>query len=94
VVGLFVREMAVLAAAGVAGGIALAYIGGLVARVLDLRVKPPGVPGEIKVVLVPTGIEIGLVAAAIVPLALAVTWLVARRRVAERTADLLTATTA
>ncbi len=94
VVGLFLREMVVLAAAGVAGGIVLAYLAGLVARLLDLRVRPPGVPGEIQVVLIPTGVEIGLVAAAILPLAVVVTWMVARRRVAERTADLLTATTA
>jgi hypothetical protein len=55
---------------------------------------PPGVPRAVRLIVTPTPPVSAAVIALLVGLAVAVTWIVARRRLRERTADLLTATSA
>jgi uncharacterized membrane-anchored protein len=52
------------------------------------------VPGTIQLTVTPGAGVAAVVAAAMLPLSLLATWVVVRRRVRERVADLLTATTA
>jgi hypothetical protein len=86
--------VAILAGLGVAGGFVLAHAVAQAVMLAGVRISPPGVPGSIRVVLTPS-VEVSLVVAALlVPLSLVVSWAVVRRRVRERTADLLIAVNA
>ena len=60
----------------------------------NIRFSPPGVPGTVQLQITPNLTVALVVAVAMLPLSLLATWLVVRRRVRERVADLLTATTA
>lgn len=92
--GLVVREVALVALVGIAAGFVLAHAVAAAVVQAGVRVSPPGVPGTLQVVVTPPAtVALGL-AATLVPLALVVAWAVARRRLAERTADLLIAVNA
>lgn len=94
VTGLYLREGLILAAIGTLAGAILALGVAAVVNAANIRFSPPGVPGQVQLILQPR-LEILLtVAAMLLPLLMLVTWLVARRRVREPTADLLTATAA
>lgn len=94
VTGLFLREVTLLSAAGLAGGLALSHAVATGVRLANIRISPPGVPGTLQVVLTPGPAVYLALVALLLPLSILVTWLVVRRRLRERTADLLTATTA
>jgi len=94
VAGLFVREALLLTVAGMALGLALAHSAALLVQGLNVRVTPPGVPGSLRLELTPGPLVYLGIMALLLPLSLLVTWVVVRRRVRERTSDLLTATTA
>lgn len=91
---LFLREAVILAVAGLAVGMALTLTVAGVVNAANIRFQPPGIPGDIQLVLWPLWYVYVTVALVLLPLSALVTWGVARRRVRERTADLLTATTA
>jgi putative ABC transport system permease protein len=92
--GLYVRESVLLAAAALAAGLVLAYAVSALVNTLDLRISPPGVPGTLRVYIVP-GAGVAFAAAALLlPLTSLVTWLVVRRRARLETATLLTMATA
>jgi putative ABC transport system permease protein len=94
VTGLVVRELALLAALGVAGGFAGAHAAAAAVRLAGVRISPPGVPGTMQVIVTPpTMLSIAL-AILLSLLSLAVGWVVARRRLSERTSDLLIAVSA
>jgi putative ABC transport system permease protein len=94
VAGLFLREVVLLTSGAVAVGFALAHSAALLVRASNIRVTPPGVPGSLRLELTPGPLVYLSITALLVPLSLVVTWIVVRRRVRERTSDLLTATTA
>ena len=94
VVGIFLREAVLLALAGLLGGLLLAQAAAWLVVALDVRVTPPGVPGSLRLVITPGPAVYVTIAALMLPLIVLVTWAVVRRRVRERTGDLLTATTA
>ena len=94
VVGIFVREVVLLALAGLACGLVLSLVASWLVIALDIRVTPPGVPGSLRLVLTPGPRVYLTTVALLLPLIVLVTWVVVRRRVRERTGDLLTATTA
>jgi putative ABC transport system permease protein len=94
VAGIFLREILLLASASVGAGIAGALAAAALVNAANIRFSPPGVPGTVQVLLLPSWPIVLAVAALLVPLAALVTYAVARRRAALRTADLLTATTA
>jgi len=89
---LFVREMALLAALGLALGLLLATTVSVAVAIANIRVTPPGVPGSLRLLLTPGPVVYAAVGGLLLPLALLVTWGVARRSVRRGTADLLTAT--
>lgn len=92
VTGLLVREMTLLAALGAGLGLAIATAVSAAVALADIRVTPPGVPGSLRLLLTPGPRVYAAVASLILPLAIAVTWAVARRSARRGTADLLTAT--
>jgi putative ABC transport system permease protein len=94
VAALFLREAVILALAGLLVGMLLAVSVATVVNAANIRFQPPGIAGDIQLVLWPLPQVYAAVALLLLPLASLVTWGVARRRVRERTADLLTATTA
>jgi len=92
--GLVIREVALLALLGVSAGFALAHAVAALVSLAGVTVNPPGVPGTMRVILTP-GPEISLaLAASLALLSLAVAWAVVRRRLRERTSDLLVAVNA
>jgi putative ABC transport system permease protein len=91
---LFLRESIILALAGLLVGVVLALTVATAVNAANIRFQPPGIPGDIQLVLWPLPHVYAIVALVLLPLSALVTWGVARRRVRERTADLLTATTA
>jgi putative ABC transport system permease protein len=91
---LFLRESIILALAGLLVGVVLALTVATAVNTANIRFQPPGIPGDIQLVLWPLPHVYAIVALVLLPLSALVTWGVARRRVRERTADLLTATTA
>jgi putative ABC transport system permease protein len=94
VAALFLREAVLLAMAGLVVGVMLALTVATIVNAANIRFHPPGIPGDIQLVLWPLPEVYAAVALVLLPLSSLVTWGVARRRVRERTADLLTATTA
>ena len=87
--GLIIREVTLLATLGVVCGLGLAHgVAGAVSLV-GVSISPPGVPGAMKVVVTPGVWDSLMLAALLLPLSLAVAWAVVRRRLRERTADLL-----
>ena len=94
VAGLFLREAVILALAGLVLGVCLALTVATIVNAANIRFRPPGIPGDIQLVLWPMPYVYAAVALLLLPLSSLVTWGVARRRVRGRTADLLTATTA
>lgn len=94
VAGIFLREVILLATVSVAAGIAGAMAAATAVNAADIRFSPPGVPGTVQVLLLPSWPIVAAVASLLVPLAVFVAYAVARRRAGLRTADLLTATTA
>jgi putative ABC transport system permease protein len=94
VAALFLREAVILAIAGLIVGALIALVVAFTVSAANIRFHPPGVPGDIQLVLWPQARVYATVALILLPLSSLVTWGVARRRVRERTADLLTATTA
>jgi putative ABC transport system permease protein len=94
VAALFLREAVILAVAALIAGVLLAVTVATVVNAANFRFQPPGIPGDIQLVLWPRPQMYATVALVLLPLSSLVTWAVARRRVRERTADLLTATTA
>jgi putative ABC transport system permease protein len=94
VAGIFLREVVLLATASTAAGIVGAVLSAWAVNAANIRFSPPGVPGTVQVLLLPSWPVVLAVAALLVPLTILVTYAVARRRAALRTADLLTATTA
>lgn len=94
VAGLVIREVALLAALGVVLGLGLAHAVAATVSAAGVTIQPPGVPGAMRVVITP-GVRVSvMLAAALVPLALLVAWVVVRRRLRERTSDLLIAVNA
>lgn len=94
VAGLFLREGIVLAVSGIATGALLATIVATVVNAANIRFSPPGIPGDVQLILWPGPAIYAAVALVLLPLLGLVSWLVAQRRTRERTGDLLTATTA
>jgi putative ABC transport system permease protein len=94
ITALFLREVLLLSAVSIAGGIVLAYAVAFLVNAADIRFTPPGVPGSVQLLITPNATVCFDVAVALLPLSLLATWLVVRRRVRVRTADLLTATMA
>ncbi|MBA3886058.1 MAG: FtsX-like permease family protein [Acidobacteria bacterium] len=94
VAALFLREAVILSAAGLLVGLVLALAVATAVNAANIRFQPPGIPGDIPLVLWPLPEVYATVALVLLPLSSLVTWGVVRRRVRERTADLLTATTA
>lgn len=94
VVALFVRETAILAGTSAVVGVVLASLLAALVWALHITFMPPGVPGAVRLVVTPTLRVCLWVTTLLVGLATLVTWVVARRRLRERTAELLTATTA
>lgn len=92
--GLFLREAVILALAGLVVGAVLALVVATIVNAANIRFQPPGIPGDIQLVLWPLPQVYATVAFVLLPLSSLVTWFVVRRRVRERTGDLLTATTA
>jgi putative ABC transport system permease protein len=92
--GLVVREVALLAALGVGAGYGLAHLAAALVRLAQVRVAPPGVPGTVPVVLTPGVSGPLLLAALLAALSLLVAWIVVRRRLRQRTAELLIAVNA
>lgn len=91
VLGLFLREAAVLTAAGVAAGLVVALLAVAAVNGSGVRYSPPGVSAPIPLLIIPTpGLLAGL-AAAYFPLSLFATWLAVRRQIARPVAGLLTA---
>lgn len=91
VVGLFLREAAVLTALGVAAGLALGLAAAGAVSGADVRFHPPGMAGGVRLLIVPDPAVCVAAAAAYFPLALAATWLAVRRQVGRSVATLLTA---
>lgn len=91
---LFVREGLLLSIAAMAAGLVLAFGAAALVNAANVRFSPPGVPGTVQLTVTPNLTLAAAVAAGMLPLSLLATWLVVRRRVRERVADLLTATTA
>jgi putative ABC transport system permease protein len=91
---LLAQEMTLLSVVAIACGFVLAFSIAWIVNAADIRFSPPGVPGTVRLQITPNLAVAGLVAVAMLPLSLLATWAVARRRVRERVADLLTATTA
>ena len=92
--GLLVKEVTLLSVIAVGAGLVLAFSIAAAVNAANIRFKPPGVPGSVQLQITPDLTVALAVALAMLPLSLLATWLVARRRVRERVADLLTATTA
>ena len=91
---LLVQEVTLLSVIALCAGFVLAFgIAGVV-NAANIRFSPPGVPGTMQLTITPNLTVAAVVAVAMLPLSLIATWFVARRRVRERVADLLTATTA
>jgi hypothetical protein len=83
-----------LALIGIGAGMLLALVVATVVSAANIRFSPPGIPGAVQLILWP-GPQVYLgVGVLLLPLLALATWAVARRRARERTADLLTATTA
>jgi ABC-type lipoprotein release transport system permease subunit len=91
---LFLREVVLLSLVAMAAGLVLAFVAALAINGANIRFSPPGVPGTIQLRVTPNLRVAGVVALWMLPLSLVATWVVVRRRVGERVADLLTATTA
>jgi putative ABC transport system permease protein len=91
---LLVQEVTLLSLIAIAAGFALAFSIAGVVNAANIRFSPPGVPGTMQLTITPNLAVAAVVALAMLPLSLLATWVVARRRVRERVADLLTATTA
>jgi putative ABC transport system permease protein len=94
IAGLYLREGLILAGIGIGFGVLLALAIGSAVNAANIRFSPPGVPGQVQLILWPRLDVYATAALILVPLLATVTWIVARRRARERTADLLTATTA
>ena len=94
VAALFLREAVLLSLAGLVCGALLTLVVATAVNSANIRFQPPGIPGDIQLVLWPLPGVYATVALLLLPLASLVTWGVARRRVRGRTADLLTATAA
>ena len=80
VLGLCLREAALLAALAVAAGLALALAVASLVNGANLRFSPPGVPGTIQFMLMPTPTLCAALAALILPLSVAAAWLAVRRK--------------
>lgn len=91
---LLVREVLLLTLVAMAAGLVLAFGAAALVNAANIQFSPPGVPGSVQLTVTPNLTLAGGVALAMLPLSLLATWAVARRRVRERVADLLTATTA
>jgi putative ABC transport system permease protein len=91
---LYLREVLLLSAVAMAAGLVLAFGAALAINAANIRFSPPGVPGQIQLTVTPNLAVAAAVALAMLPLSLVATWVVVRRRVKERVADLLVATTA
>jgi putative ABC transport system permease protein len=94
VAGLYLREGLVLAAIGITAGALVAMMVATAVNAANIRFSPPGIPGQVQLILWPSARVFATVALVLMPLLALATWVVARRRTRERTADLLTATTA
>jgi putative ABC transport system permease protein len=91
---LLVQEVLLLSLIALLAGLVLAFSIAWGVNAADIRFSPPGVPGTVRLQITPNLTVAGAVGVALLPLSLLATWVVARRRVRERVADLLTATTA
>jgi putative ABC transport system permease protein len=91
---LLVQEVTLLSVIALLAGLVLAFSIAWAVNAANIRFSPPGVPGSVRLEITPNLAVATIVAVAMLPLSLLATWLVARRRVRERVADLLTATTA
>jgi len=79
VLGLCLREAAVLAILAVSVGLLLALGVATLVNGANLRFSPPGVPGTIQFVLTPTPALCAALAALILPLSVVAAWLAVRR---------------
>ena len=91
---LLVQEVTLLTGLALLAGLVLAFSIAWGVNAANIRFSPPGVPGTMQLTVTPNLTVAAIVAMAMLPLSLAATWVVVRRRVRERVADLLTATTA
>lgn len=91
---LFVREVLLLSFVAMLAGLAFAFAVAFSVNAANIRFSPPGVPGSIQLVVMPNLTIASVVFLAMLPVSLFATWTVVRRRVKERVADLLVATTA
>jgi putative ABC transport system permease protein len=93
VLGLFLREAAVITALGVAVGLALGLAAAATVNHLRIPFHPPGMAGGVPLLIVPDAALCAASAALYFPLSLAATWIAVRGRVRARVATLLTAVT-
>ncbi len=91
VLGLCLREAALMAAMAVAVGLVLALVVAAAINGANLRFSPPGVPGTIQFMLTPTPALSGALAALILPLSVAAAWLAVRRTTRGAIVNLLSA---
>ncbi len=91
VVGLMLREVFLIGLSGILSGLVLAQAVAWIVQAANLRVKPPGVPGTMQIVIPPNLVFSFWVGALMLSLSLAVAWLVVGRRLRERTSELLIA---
>jgi len=94
VLALFLREAAALAALGTLAGLALGLAAVAAVNRANLRFAAPGFADRIQLLLHPTATQCLAIAALILPLTLAATWIAVRRRLRTGVAELLTTATA
>jgi len=88
--GLFVREAVLLGTLAAASGLALGLAAAACVNHADIRLNPPGIPGTIQLLVHPGPALCATLAAVLLPVVAAVTWLAVRRRTRESVVVLLT----
>lgn len=92
--GLFLREAALLSLLAVAAGLVLGVAVAYAVNAANVRFSPPGMPGTIQLVVTPTPLWCAAVALMLIPLAAVGTWIAVRRRVREPVVSLLSSSAA
>jgi putative ABC transport system permease protein len=93
VTALFLREAAVLTAAGLVAGLVIGLAAAAGINAANIRFEAVGMAGTIQLLILPSPAVCAVAAAAYFPLSLAATWIAVRRRVGLPVANLLTAVT-
>ncbi len=93
ITGLVVREAMLLSAVGLCAGLAVGLAASAAINASGIRFAPPGVPGTIPLLLVPSAWICAVQAALVVPGLCLAAWLVVRAQAKRNIVDLLTAQT-